>query len=228
MLNVDTLHGLLSHCSFSSLLTQTLKKQEQTVKDLRQTLQRELKVQALPNDDASDDNSNVPSPSTGRRFPPRQAVPPRSVSPQLPSADHSLPVSSSAVLSVSSSSTSSATAAVKPMTMTQVMQVSGCGCGWGSSVCGCVWVGGGGGLSVGVHMCACLYAYVFPCWCACVCVCACVYVCVCECMHVCVHAFVCACTCTCVFFFEGWLCAETSGRMSPFSTTGALVSSPEA
>ncbi|KAK7094844.1 hypothetical protein V1264_006339 [Littorina saxatilis] len=105
--------------------TRTLKKQEQTVKDLRQTLQRELKVQALPNDDASDDN-NVPSPSTNRKFPPRQAVPPRSVSPQPPqSTHHNMSSFGSAVLPVSSSVTSSsATAAVKPMTLTSVMQVS--------------------------------------------------------------------------------------------------------
>ncbi|XP_076436252.1 uncharacterized protein LOC143275847 isoform X2 [Babylonia areolata] len=102
--------------------TRTLKKQEQTVKDLRQTLQRELRVQALPNDEASDDN-NIPSPSTSRKHlppAPRQAVPSTSVSLQMVST------SSSAVLPVSSSSSvlSSTTAAVKPMTLTSMMQVS--------------------------------------------------------------------------------------------------------
>ncbi|KAL8598143.1 hypothetical protein ACOMHN_043214 [Nucella lapillus] len=110
--------------------TRTLKKQEQTVKDLRQTLQRELRVQALPNDDASDDN-NVPSPSTARRLlppAPRQTGPPASLSLQPACTSSSLVLlsSSSAVLPVSSSSSmsSSTTAAVKPMTLMPFMQVS--------------------------------------------------------------------------------------------------------
>ncbi|XP_050389298.1 golgin subfamily A member 1 [Patella vulgata] len=39
-----------------------LKKQEQTLKDLRQTLQRELKVQSLPNDDSDRSRGNSPLP----------------------------------------------------------------------------------------------------------------------------------------------------------------------
>ena len=121
----------ISHTITSTFHQQTLKKQEQTVKDLRQTLQRELKVQALPNDDASDDNTSSPLP--GRKFPQRQAaVPVTSVSPQPFVSGHSsaatITPTSSVVLSMSTSSaaSASATAAVKPMTLTSVMQVSIC------------------------------------------------------------------------------------------------------
>ncbi|CAL1540795.1 unnamed protein product [Lymnaea stagnalis] len=48
-----------------------LKKQEQTLKDLRTTLQRELKVQSLPNDEGLDqtgNNTTSTSPSLSRRY----------------------------------------------------------------------------------------------------------------------------------------------------------------
>ncbi|RUS91708.1 hypothetical protein EGW08_000534, partial [Elysia chlorotica] len=45
-----------------------LKKQEQTLKDLRVTLQRELKIQALPNDDPSDPVSNSAQSSNAGSF----------------------------------------------------------------------------------------------------------------------------------------------------------------
>ncbi|KAK7502538.1 hypothetical protein BaRGS_00006113 [Batillaria attramentaria] len=96
--------------------TRTLKKQEQTVKDLRQTLQRELKVQALPNDDASDDAS---SPATSRKFPPRQ--PATIAVTQQSHNNNSLAPPSTSYAAASSSST---TAAVKPMTVGSTMAVS--------------------------------------------------------------------------------------------------------
>ena len=49
------------------LFPKLLKKQEQTLKDLRVTLQRELKVQALPNDEAPEPSLNsAQSTTTGR------------------------------------------------------------------------------------------------------------------------------------------------------------------
>ncbi|XP_025112977.1 golgin subfamily A member 1-like isoform X1 [Pomacea canaliculata] len=105
--------------------TRTLKKQEQTVKDLRQTLQRELKIQTLPNDDASDD-STIPSPAMVRKLYPQKGTGISNASAsnmgfstgsQFSSASSP---SSAATLSLSSSTT----AAVKPMTVSSVTQIS--------------------------------------------------------------------------------------------------------
>ena len=51
--------------SFSLSLSKLLKKQEQTLKDLRVTLQRELKVQALPNDEVQEPPSAAGQPNSG-------------------------------------------------------------------------------------------------------------------------------------------------------------------
>lgn len=80
------------------------------MKDLRQTLQRELKVQVLPNDELSDDNTS--SPSMSRKFPMRNAA-------SSNGSQFSLSISSSLTSTSQSSITtpsSFATAAVKPMT----------------------------------------------------------------------------------------------------------------
>lgn len=88
------------------------------MKDLRQTLQRELKVQVLPNDELSDDNTS--SPSMSRKFPMRNAA-------SSNGSQFSLSISSSLTSTSQSSITtpsSFATAAVKPMTNSAIVPVS--------------------------------------------------------------------------------------------------------
>lgn len=95
------------------------------MKDLRQTLQRELKIQTLPNDDASDD-STIPSPAMVRKLYPQKGTGISNASAAnmgFSTGSHfssaSSP-SSAATLSLSSSTT----AAVKPMTVSSVTQIS--------------------------------------------------------------------------------------------------------